>query len=204
MACRLQHPPAPTACPGWLAHDVLAHAVAGGAEIGRLVGNRLAGERDGPTIAFETREPPFRALPYDQLVDLVAAGGLGALFEAWAEGGLATVTFTGWQMDVATMAAHAVRSLGSFGVIDERATLRTERMLARGHASLGVRLRSADVADVHIRADVMGTVVELVEPAGDAAVELDAGSRLLALWGRRPGGPRSLDCEPALASWLWP
>jgi uncharacterized protein (TIGR03083 family) len=65
---------APTACPGWVAHDVLAHVVAGGAEIGRLVGERIAGGADGPTTAFETREPPFRAVPYDQLVDLVAAG----------------------------------------------------------------------------------------------------------------------------------
>lgn len=30
-----------TACRGWTAHDVLAHAVAGGAEIARLVGLHL-------------------------------------------------------------------------------------------------------------------------------------------------------------------
>jgi hypothetical protein len=37
----------------------------------------------------------------------VAAGSLGALFEAWVtDASLATVRFTGWQMDVATMARH--------------------------------------------------------------------------------------------------
>jgi hypothetical protein len=208
--------------------------VAGGAEIARLVGDRLAGGTGGPTTAFETREPPFRVLPYDMLVDLVAAGSLGALFAAWAtEPCLATVRFTGWQMDVATMArhveselaihtwdlmrecgmpslarpsltAHAVRSLGSFGVIDERATRRTARMLGRGHVALDARLRSPGAADVRIRADATGTVVDLVEAEGAASIELDAGSRLLALWGRRPDPSRPLDCDPALAAWLSP
>ena len=172
--------------------------------------------------------------PYDTLVDLVAAGSLGALFEGWAtDASLATVRFTGWQMDVATMArhveselaihtwdltrecgvpslarpsltAHAVRAIGSFGVIDERATRRTARMLGRGHVSLDARLRSPGAADVQIRADATGTVVELVEAESEPTIELDAGARLLALWGRRAELSRSLDCDPALAAWLWP
>ncbi|CAN5652071.1 hypothetical protein BH10ACT2_BH10ACT2_02500 [soil metagenome] len=99
-----------TACSSWVAHDVLAHAVAGGAEIARLVGLHLRGDNVGATARFEDREPSFRALAYSDLIDLVEAGGIFDLLAALpdeADGG--ALPFTGWTMSADTLALH-VRS----------------------------------------------------------------------------------------------
>jgi hypothetical protein len=65
-----------TIAAGWTAHDVLAHVLAGGAELARLLDAHLKGELVPPTQTFEQREPAFRALSYEQLTDVLAAGGL--------------------------------------------------------------------------------------------------------------------------------
>lgn len=104
-------PDGPTACRGWTAHDLLAHVVAGGAEIARLVAQRLAGGPDGPTEPFGVREPAFRALPYDVLVELLAGGTLGELFGAWVASDVATVRFTGWDLDVDGLVRHVESEL---------------------------------------------------------------------------------------------
>src|SRR5918996_4446811 len=61
------HAEALSACPGWTAHDVLAHVVAGGTEIVELVQARTDGQRVPATRGFEEREQPFRELPDPEL-----------------------------------------------------------------------------------------------------------------------------------------
>lgn len=60
-------PSAPTACMGWTAHDIVAHLAAGSKEIADLIEEKLTGEQPRPTKTFEEREPPFRALPDNEL-----------------------------------------------------------------------------------------------------------------------------------------
>ncbi|MFN3256429.1 MAG: maleylpyruvate isomerase N-terminal domain-containing protein [Ilumatobacter sp.] len=202
-----------TACRGWTAHDVLAHAVAGGGEIARLVGIHLAGDPVPSTISFEDREPAFRALPYDDLVTLVSAGGIFDLLAAMAEKN-GSLEFTGWEMNADTLAlhvrselamhrwdiagsdptsiellsqpdltAHAIRAINHFDFINERAAARTRRA---GVAPLDVRLRVKGEPDVIIRASTESTELCLAEPDDSPALITDAAARLLMLWGRQP------------------
>jgi len=60
-------PSAPTACAGWTAHDIVAHLAAGSKEIADLIEEKLTDQPVRPTRAFEDREPPFRALPDNEL-----------------------------------------------------------------------------------------------------------------------------------------
>jgi uncharacterized protein (TIGR03083 family) len=202
-----------TACQGWTAHDVLAHAVAGGAEIARLVGIHLTGEPVPATMSFDEREPAFRALPYNDLVDLVAAGGIFDLLAAMAEES-GSLEFTGWAMDADTLAihvrselaihrwdiagsdstsidllsqpeltAHAVRALNNFGFINESGAARTRRSSVN---ALDVRLRVEGQPDVVIHASTESTELCLDEPDDSPALTTDAAARLLMLWGRQP------------------
>ena len=99
-----------TACRGWTAHDLVAHTIAGGAEIARLIQLHLDGEPSGPTISFEDREPAFRALPYRDLLELITVDGIFDLLQAMVDADTdALLDFTGWAMDVDTLALH-VRS----------------------------------------------------------------------------------------------
>ena len=92
---------------GWTAHDVLAHAVAGGAEIARLVGNHLEGGPASATIGFAEREPAFRSLRYETLIDLVADNGIFDLLAAMDEADEdSMIDFTGWAVDADTLALH--------------------------------------------------------------------------------------------------
>jgi uncharacterized protein (TIGR03083 family) len=202
-----------TACKGWTAHDILAHAVAGGGEIARLVGIHLAGEPVPATTSFEEREPAFRALPYNDLVDLVSAGGILDLLAAMAEQN-GSLEFTGWVMDADTLAlhvrselaihrwdiagsdptsidllsqpeliAHAVRAINHFDFIDERAAARTRHS---GANALDFRLRVEGQPDVVIHASTESTELFLAEPNDSPALNTDAAARLLMLWGRQP------------------
>ncbi len=99
-----------TACRAWTAHDLLAHVVAGGAEIVRLVQDHVDGRPSSPTTSFEDREPAFRALPYADLVGLVADGGLLDLLDRAADTSEdGPIDFTGWAMTADSLAMH-VRS----------------------------------------------------------------------------------------------
>lgn len=96
-----------TACRGWTAHDLLAHVVAGGAEMARLVGLHLQGKSHEATTPFEEREAAFREIPYLDLVDLLSQGGLTELIGSMATGDEeARLDFTGWSMDAGSLGLH--------------------------------------------------------------------------------------------------
>jgi hypothetical protein len=69
------------------------------------VATALAGEPVPATTSFEKREPAFRALPYNDLVDLVSAGGIFDLLAAMAEQN-GSLEFTGWLINADTLALH--------------------------------------------------------------------------------------------------
>lgn len=202
----------PTACPGWSAHDLLAHVVAGGAEIARLVSERLAGGPASPTTPFAEREPAARALPYDVLLELLSGGGLvDLLMRLDADD---RVPFTGWHMDAESLmrhvrselaihrwdlvgsddescallseralTEHAIRALQSFGSISERAASRSRRA---GVDRMAVRLRASGEPDVVIECDAGAADLRFERDADGPGFTTDPAARLLMLWGRRP------------------
>jgi uncharacterized protein (TIGR03083 family) len=105
-------PDAPTACEGWSAHELVAHLAAGSKEMARLVNRRLElgpGADIGPTIPFEEREPPCRALSDRVLRRMFVREGLAltdAILRLQKAGPGATVTFTGSDMTVDEMVRH--------------------------------------------------------------------------------------------------
>ena len=204
-----------TACRGWTAHDVLVHVVAGGAEMARLIGEHLNGAPPSATVTFEDREPAFRAVDHDVLVELVAGGSLGELIAAVDAAD--SVPFTGWSMDAAALTMHlrselalhrwdlvgsddmsiellsqpdltrhAVRALGAFDVISERVTARDRRAGAIGPVGAAICLHSAGEPDVVVIGTENGTVVRIEDAVDGPGITTDPAARLLMLWGRRP------------------
>lgn len=68
-ALQALQPSAPTACAGWTAHHIAAHLAAGSKELADLAEDRLAGLPGRPTREFQEREQPFRAMPYDMVLE---------------------------------------------------------------------------------------------------------------------------------------
>jgi hypothetical protein len=62
-------PSAPTWSSGWSAHEVTAHVAAAAQERADLIEEHLAGHPARATRTWQEREPPFRALPGEQLRD---------------------------------------------------------------------------------------------------------------------------------------
>jgi uncharacterized protein (TIGR03083 family) len=163
-------PDAPTFCAGWTAHDLLAHLVAGGEEMRRLVAAKLAGRPVPATRPFAEREAPFVALPDDELRDLMGRPGLlRALDELYGCDPSATVAFTGAELTATQLMTH-VRSeltLHRWDLIGDddvgRALLAQPDLLAHGRFVLGQMLSLAEARN---------------RPADDHG-------DLLVLWGRR-------------------
>lgn len=103
-------PTRPTACAGWTARDIVAHLAAGSQEIADLIEEKLAGRPARPTRAFEDREPPYRALPDDELWRVwmrQVQRKLEAL-EALADlGETSTFDFTGASITAAQCVTHS-------------------------------------------------------------------------------------------------
>jgi uncharacterized protein (TIGR03083 family) len=103
-------PSTPTACAGWTAHDIVAHLTAGSKEIADLIEEQLAGKPSRPTQAFEDREPPFRALPDDELRRQWAYHSQRkneAVTALAAQGEDATFEFTGTCLTAGRIATHS-------------------------------------------------------------------------------------------------
>jgi hypothetical protein len=207
-----------TACNGWTAHELLAHLVAGGIEVATIVGAFLENAAIPPTRSFDEREANFRAMdPYVLRKTFLESGsGLTDLLVAMNERSeVATVPFTGWEMNAITMITHVRSELAlhrwdlagdddlSFELLSQpEFTIHAVRSL---NAFAGLqenptrRARAAELSSdfaVRIRTvdqpDVMATVqdgigrLELADPVDGPALLMDAAARVLMLWGRRP------------------
>lgn len=174
-------PQAPTACPGWTVHDLLAHVVAGAQEIARLVEEAVAGGPVSGTRAFEEREAPLRAVADPELRNLLFTegarlqSGLEALHAADPS---RTVPFTGWAMTVDQVRTHL------------RSELALHRWDLVGDDDAGRALLAQPDLFAHAL-DVRRHMLALAEVARSLPEQLDllpAADRLLAVWGRRPAG----------------
>ncbi|MFN8024394.1 MAG: maleylpyruvate isomerase family mycothiol-dependent enzyme [Acidimicrobiales bacterium] len=232
-AARAVAPDRPTACAGWTALDLVAHVVAGGVEIARLVSARLAGRPVPPTQSFAEREPAARSLGHDVLLSFLDGAGVVDLIGQLPLGEV--VPFTGWAMDREALATHvrselalhrwdlvgsddlgvelleapeltvhAVRALESFDEIGERSAARPRPTVGER----AIRLRSDDRPDVVLTIGPTGSSVALAEPTDGPAVSTDPAARLLMLWGRRPSAARhvveyGLDDETRRVAEAW-
>jgi Mycothiol maleylpyruvate isomerase N-terminal domain len=208
-----------TACRGWTAHELVAHLAAGAAEEADIIEAHFAGVAR-PTRGFEEREPPYRALPDDDLRDRLVeeAARLSVGLEQLARVEDDRVVFTGREMSAADLAMHsrsecslhrwdlvgrddvgwamlsqAALTTHAVGVLSAMSTL-AEAPVNRVHADgrdVRVILRSAPHDDVVVTiADA--TLTLGLQPISETApdVELDAAARLLLLWGRREASAR--------------
>lgn len=168
-------PSAATRCPGWTAHDLLAHVVAGGEEIRRIVTATLAGEPVGATRGFAGREAPFAAMSPDALRERLTLGGLGllsALDRLHAEDPTATVAFTGADLTATQLMTHV------------RSEVTLHRWDLVGDDPTGATLLAQPDLLAHGRW-VLEHMPTLTESRHRPADDHD---ELLVLWGRRKGG----------------
>lgn len=163
-------PAAPTFCVGWTAHDLLAHLVAGGAEMHRLVAAKLAGHPVPATRPFAEREPAYVALPDDALRDrMVRPGLVVALDELHDRDPSATVAFTGAELTATQLMTHV------------RSELALHRWDLIGDDDVGRSLLAQPDLLAHGRS-VLGQMLSLAEARNRPA---DDQGDLLVLWGRR-------------------
>lgn len=221
-------PRSPTACAGWTAHDLVAHLAAGAKETADLIDQRLAGVPVRATRSFEEREPPFRALPHDELRTALAdqsrrkVAAIEALADREEE---ASVPFTGTTMTAPRFSTHA-RSEAALhrwdlvgdDDISDRLLAQTEltrhavsllnaipilhesSRIREGESPSRIVLRSPGQPDVVLAVgeQVPFEVVDNGPADGDVIVTTDAANRLLVIWGRRSAA-RHLTIEAAPA-----
>ena len=211
---------APTWCPGWSSHEVVAHVAAAAQERADLIEEHLVGRPGRPTRSWEKREPPFRALPDPQLRQCLVAEA--ARFER-AVGGMTdddSVDYTGWAMSAEQLRTHShseaslhrwdlvgddeisrrllaqpkltSHALAAFAALP--ALLEAQRWIDPSFTTGPLRLRSPGQPDVLVEP---GFGLSLVSPAGRGTViAMDAHDRLLVLWGRCPAALRSPSGNP--------
>lgn len=211
---------------GWTAHDLLIHVVVGGAEMARLVLCQLNGDPVPTTISTDEREPESRALPYEQLAELL--GGT-TLIDAAADmpraDADATLPFTGWEMTANELRTRvrgelALHRWDMVGTDDVSVSLLGQPELT-AHAiksltnfdvigeRLAERTRRSDMnpLDARLCVDCQPDVrifegssqrVELIKANDEQVIVTTAADRLLMLWGRRPcpSPPPRSELEP--------
>ena len=166
-------PTSPTRCPGWTAHDLLAHVVAGGDEMLRLIDDALDDAPPTPTRGFAEREAPLRRMDAPDLLDRMAVGGaalltaIGALHERspWAR-----VAFTRADLTATQLMTHV------------RSELALHRWDLVGDDDIGRGFLAEPALLEHGRW-VLSHMPDLEEARHRPA---DDHGDLLVLWGRRP------------------
>jgi hypothetical protein len=90
-------------------HDIAAHLAAGAKEVADLVEHALEGRGERPTRAFDEREAPFRAMPYEDVLDHLVIESKRKLraYTALDESAHRTIAFTGTRIDADRLATHA-------------------------------------------------------------------------------------------------
>lgn len=224
-------PQAVSACEGWRTHEVVAHLAAAAAEVTRHLEPYLRGEAVPATQTFEVREAPYRALGDEALrrrLETEEHKMRSVIDEALAEEPSAVIPWTGRQMVVAKFIPHlrnefALHRWDIAGEDDTSTALLSQpeltehavgvvgQILLRRGASrdpnpgeeLYVRLRSPSARDVRVSVHSDRACLELAdEDIDEPAVELDAATRTLFIWGRRSdhrGRVRSHLPAPTLA-----
>ena len=210
-----RRPDAGTWCEAWTVRDIVIHQAGNAEELARVLGAHLEGETIG-TRSFEERERPLHALDdadlWDALHDRMATLNEVA---AAADGvsGDADVAWTGRTMKVPWFAEHMREELilHAWDITGDDAAARARLaepwmtthsvvavgrpLLAKGAKQLRpgerieARLRVPGADDVLVTADGDQTTIGLADPEGPATLETDAATRVLLLWGRRPGDP---------------
>jgi uncharacterized protein (TIGR03083 family) len=181
LALSATPPDAPTACDGWSAHELVAHLAAGSKEMARLVNRRLelgSGADIGPTVPFEEREPPCRALSDRALRRMFVREGLAltdAIMRLRQLGPGVTVTFTGWDMTAEEMIRHG------------RSELVLHRWDLVGFDAVSRRLLDDAELLAHGRKVLSHMGLTEAPPEAALAAEASGPSALLTLWGRYPG-----------------
>jgi uncharacterized protein (TIGR03083 family) len=189
---------APTACAGWVAHDVMAHLAAGAAEMADLIDGSLAGEPARATRDMRDREAPYVAMDDDALrTALRSQSGrlIGAVMRLAEGGDDATVTFAGRASNAAALTLHgrSEAALHRWDLVGTDATSREllaqpeltahavvvlNEMLDGSPECVARRARRAGVNDLHAR---------LASP-GEPDVVMVADEQGARLWLAEPDG----------------
>jgi uncharacterized protein (TIGR03083 family) len=197
---------APTACAGWVAHDLMAHLAAGAAEMADLIEVTLEGGRERATRDMREREAPYAVMDDDALrTALRSQSGrlIGAVVRLAEEGDDASVTFAGRasNADALTLHGRSEAALHRWDLVGTDATSR--ELLARpeltAHAVVVLnemldgspecfaqRARRAGVEDLHAR---------LGSP-GQPDVVMVADEHGARLWLAEPDGDPSAVADP--------
>jgi uncharacterized protein (TIGR03083 family) len=198
---------APTACAGWVAHDLMAHLAAGAAEMADLIDGTLADDRARPTRDMRDREAPFVAMGDDTLRSALRAQSgrlVGALMRLAQMGDDATVAFAGRASNAATLALHgrSEAALHRWDLVGTDATSREllaqpeltahgvvvlNEMLDGSPECIAARSRRAGVDDLHAR---------LASP-GQPDVVIVADDHGAHLWIAEPDGDPTVVADPA-------
>ncbi|HEX4559496.1 MAG TPA: maleylpyruvate isomerase N-terminal domain-containing protein [Mycobacterium sp.] len=219
-----RRPNAGTWCEAWTVRDIVIHQTGCAEELARVVEAHLVGE-PVPTRAFAEREAPFHALNNAELWSALVErmhrlGEVAAAAESlpadtdigwtgrtmkphwFAEHMREELVLHGWDIsgDDATtqtrlaqswMTEHAVIAVG-VPLLKRGAA----KLGLRGEESINARLRAPGTDDVVVSACADSTSIRFEPPDGQAALETDAATRVLLLWGRRPGDPSRI-CSDA-------
>jgi mycothiol maleylpyruvate isomerase-like protein len=208
---------APTWCPGWSTHEVVAHVAAAAQERANLIEEHRLGQSCRPTRSWEVREPPFRALPYAVLRQRLVSEAVRFERAVSAMSSTESIEYTGWTMTAERLRTHSrseavlhrwdlvgddetSRRLLSEPALTDHAVevfnalpalLEARRWVDAPFTDRPVRLRSAGQPDVLV---TPGTGLSLVSEATDTTSPLatmDSRDRLLVLWGRCPAALRT-------------
>jgi len=214
-AVQHRRPQAGTWCEAWTVRDVVIHQAGNAEELARALRGQLEG-KPPETRRFEEREGPYRAMRDDELWSALIhrIEELSDVSQAATKqlGPDADVPWTGRTMKVSWFAEHMREELvlHRWDLTGDDATARaalaepwmTEHsviavgrpLLARGSSVLATgkvgrvegRLRVKGTDDVLVACTPDGTSISLASPEGDAAIESDAATRCLFLWGSPP------------------
>jgi hypothetical protein len=224
-------PEAVSACDGWTTHEIAAHVTGIAVEVIRHLGPYLQGDPVPGTRSFEEREAPLQAMGHPALLARLEAEEArmrGLVAEVLDREPDAVIPWTGRHMKVAKFIPHlrnehalhrwdiagddetSRRLLGDPELVGHSVGELGRILLVAGRdhdpdpgSDFHVRLRAEGQPDLRVIVeDGDATLAWASDEADEPAVDIDAGTRQLFIWGRRPdhrGRIRSHLTQPELA-----